>query len=164
MFDELDKDEIEHDPFEFPHDDKIPFSRLLFDSTIWQVQGLDNGDANMSMPLSNDYIQVSDVPPQVVHVPMAPNQHTPMQSMGSMEAVPLINSKIPLIQIIILKSYAQQTIINTLDIQMDPFVNPPNIVINNIRDITLEQNVGHIWLITQVHFKLWIHVLQILKL
>jgi len=29
MLDELEEDEIEHDPFEFPHDDEIPFSRLL---------------------------------------------------------------------------------------------------------------------------------------
>jgi len=34
---ELDEDEVEHDPFEFLHDDEIPFSRLLFDLTTWQV-------------------------------------------------------------------------------------------------------------------------------
>jgi hypothetical protein len=107
MSNELDEDEVEHDPFEFLHDDKIPFSRLLFNSTIWWVQGFDNGDANLNIPLLNDSIQVSDAPPQVVHAPMAPSQHTPMQSMGSMEAIPPINSKIPLVQIIIPKSYAQ---------------------------------------------------------
>jgi hypothetical protein len=32
--DELDEKEVKHDPFEFPHDDKIPFSRLLFDSMV----------------------------------------------------------------------------------------------------------------------------------
>ncbi len=49
--DEPNEDEVEHDPFEFPHDDKIPFSRLLFDLTIWQVQGSNNGDANPNMAL-----------------------------------------------------------------------------------------------------------------
>jgi hypothetical protein len=34
---ELDENEVEHDPFEFPHDDEIPFSRLLSNSTIWQA-------------------------------------------------------------------------------------------------------------------------------
>jgi hypothetical protein len=34
---EPDEDEVEHDPFEFPHNDKIPFSILLSDLTIWQV-------------------------------------------------------------------------------------------------------------------------------
>jgi hypothetical protein len=28
MLNEQDEDEVEHDPFELPHDDKIPFSRL----------------------------------------------------------------------------------------------------------------------------------------
>ncbi len=32
--DEPDEDEVEHDPFEFPHDDKIPFSKLLSDLMI----------------------------------------------------------------------------------------------------------------------------------
>jgi hypothetical protein len=27
--------EIKHDPFEFSIDDEIPFSRLLFDLTVW---------------------------------------------------------------------------------------------------------------------------------
>jgi hypothetical protein len=40
--DELDEDEVKHDPFEFLHDDKIPFSRLLFDLMVSQVQGSDN--------------------------------------------------------------------------------------------------------------------------
>jgi len=44
--DELDEDEIKHHPFEFLHDDKIPFSRLLFDSIVWQVERSDNGDVN----------------------------------------------------------------------------------------------------------------------
>jgi hypothetical protein len=60
--DELDEDEVKHDPFEFPHDDKIPFSRLLLDPTVWQVQGFNNGDANPNMPLLNNDVQVSDVP------------------------------------------------------------------------------------------------------
>jgi hypothetical protein len=30
-----DASEVKHDPFEFLHDHKIPFSRLLFDLTIW---------------------------------------------------------------------------------------------------------------------------------
>jgi hypothetical protein len=60
---ELDEDEFEHDPFEFPHDDKIPFSRLLSDSNIWQVQRYNNGNANPNMPLLNDNVQVSNAPP-----------------------------------------------------------------------------------------------------
>jgi len=61
--------------------------------------------------------------------------------MGSMEVVPPINSNIPLVWIIIPKLDAQQTLRNTFEIQMDPLVNPPNIVVDDIRDITLELNV-----------------------
>jgi hypothetical protein len=32
---ELDEDEIEHDPFEFSHDNEIPFSRLLSNLMVW---------------------------------------------------------------------------------------------------------------------------------
>ncbi len=60
---ESDEDEVEHDPFEFLHDDEIPFSELLFDSMIWQVQGSNNGNANSNMSLLNDNVQVSDAPP-----------------------------------------------------------------------------------------------------
>ncbi len=35
MLDESNEDEVKDDPFEFPHDDKIPFSRLLYDLTVW---------------------------------------------------------------------------------------------------------------------------------
>jgi hypothetical protein len=31
----LDENEDQHDPFEFPNDDKILFSRLLSNLTIW---------------------------------------------------------------------------------------------------------------------------------
>jgi hypothetical protein len=34
MSDELNEDQIKHDPFEFPHDDEIPFSKLFFDLTV----------------------------------------------------------------------------------------------------------------------------------
>ncbi len=37
---------------------------------------------------------------------------------------------------------------------MEPLVNPPNIVIDDIRDITLEPSVGPIQSLTQVHAKL----------
>jgi hypothetical protein len=50
MSNELVEDEVEHDP----HDDKILLSRLLFDMMVWQVQGSNNGDANMNMPLLNN--------------------------------------------------------------------------------------------------------------
>jgi hypothetical protein len=60
---ESDEDEVKHDPFEFLHDDEIPFSRLLFDLTIWQVQGFNNGNANSNMSLLNDDVQVFDAPP-----------------------------------------------------------------------------------------------------
>ncbi len=60
---ELDENEIKHDPFEFLHDDEIPFSRLLSNSTIWQAQGSNNGDANPNMPLLDDNVQVSNVAP-----------------------------------------------------------------------------------------------------
>jgi len=43
------------------------------------------------MPIFDYFVQVSDAPPQVVHVSMVPNQHTPMKSMGSMEVFPLNN-------------------------------------------------------------------------
>jgi hypothetical protein len=61
--DEPNEDEVKHDPFEFPHDDKISFSKLLFDLTIWHVQGSNNGDANLNMPLLDIDVQVSDAPP-----------------------------------------------------------------------------------------------------
>ncbi len=139
---ELNEDEVEHDPFEFPHDEKVPFSRLLFNLMVWQVQGSNYGDANLNMPLLDDNVQVFDASLEVVHAPTAPSQNMPMQSMGSMEVVPLISSNTPLIQIIISKPYAQQTLINTSNIQMDPLINPPDILINDIRDITLELGVG----------------------
>jgi hypothetical protein len=48
---EPNENEVEHNPFEFPLDDKTPFSKLLSGSMVWQVQGYDNGDANLNMPL-----------------------------------------------------------------------------------------------------------------
>jgi len=51
---ELDEVEVKHEPFEFPHDDEIPFLRLLSNMMVWQVQGFDNGDVNLNMPLLND--------------------------------------------------------------------------------------------------------------
>jgi hypothetical protein len=60
---EPDEDEVEHEPFEFPHDDKIPYSRLLFDSMVWRVQGSNNGNGNLDMPFLNNNVQVSNVPP-----------------------------------------------------------------------------------------------------
>jgi hypothetical protein len=48
---EPNEDEVKHDPFEFPHDNDIPFSRLFYDPTIWQVQGSNNGDANLNLSL-----------------------------------------------------------------------------------------------------------------
>jgi hypothetical protein len=41
------------------------------------------------------------------------------------------NLNTPLVQIIIPKPDAQQTLINTLNIQVDPFINPPNILIDD---------------------------------
>jgi hypothetical protein len=105
--DELDEDEVKHDPFEFPHDDEIPFSRFLFDLMVWQVQRFDIGDVNMNMELLDNNVQVSNAPPQAIHAQMAPNQNTSMQSMGSMEVDPPINANTPLAQIIISKSNAQ---------------------------------------------------------
>jgi hypothetical protein len=61
--DELDEDEVEHDLLKFPHDDKIPFSRLLSNSMVWQDQEFDNGDANPNMPLLDDNVQVYDASP-----------------------------------------------------------------------------------------------------
>jgi hypothetical protein len=37
MLSEPNEDEVEHEPLEFPHDDKIPFSRLLSDLMVWQM-------------------------------------------------------------------------------------------------------------------------------
>ncbi len=61
--DELNEDEVKHDPFEFPHDEEIPFSRLLYDMIVWHVQGFDNGNANLNMSLLDDHVQVSNTPP-----------------------------------------------------------------------------------------------------
>jgi hypothetical protein len=49
--DESNEDEIKHDPFEFLHDNDNPFSRLLSDPRVCQVQGFNNGDANPNMSL-----------------------------------------------------------------------------------------------------------------
>ncbi len=73
---------------------------------------------------------------------MVPSQHTPMQSMGSMEMFPLNSSNTLLIQIMIPKPNTQQTLIITSNIQGDPLINPPKIVVDDIRDITLKQCVG----------------------
>ncbi len=76
---EPDKNDVEHNPFEFPHDDKIPCSKLLFDQTVWQVEGFDNGDENLNMPLLANNVQMCDAPsPQAVHAQMAPSQSMPM--------------------------------------------------------------------------------------
>jgi len=142
MLDESSEDEVKHDPFEFLHDDEIPFPRLLFDLTIWQVQAFDNGNANSNMPLLKNDFEMLNAPPQLVHVPMAPSQDRSMQLMNSMEMNPLISVNTPLIQIIILEPNAQHTLNNTSNIQMNPLVNPPNIVIDDIGNITLEPGVG----------------------
>ncbi len=78
MLDESNENEIKHDPFEFPHDDKIFFSRLLSNLTIWQAQKFNNGDPNLSMPLLKNDVQVFNAPPQAIHAPMAPSQDTSM--------------------------------------------------------------------------------------
>ncbi len=104
---ELDEDEVKHDPFEFPHDDKIPFSRLLFDLMVWQVQRFDISNVNLNMALLDNNVQVFDAPPQAIHVPTTANQNNAMQSMGSMEVDPPINMNTQLTRIIISKSNAQ---------------------------------------------------------
>jgi hypothetical protein len=75
-WDELNEVKVNHDPFEFPHDDEIPFSRLLSNMMVWQVQRSNNGDTNSNMPLLNDDVQVFDALPLVVHAPIALNQDT----------------------------------------------------------------------------------------
>jgi hypothetical protein len=71
------EDEVEHDPFQFPHDGEIPFSRLLFDLMVWQVQGFDNGNVNPNMPLLDVDVQVSNALPHAIHALLAPNQDIP---------------------------------------------------------------------------------------
>jgi hypothetical protein len=63
MLDELDEDEDQHDPFEFHDYDDISFSKLLFDPTIWKVQGSNNGGAHLNMPILDDFVQVSNATP-----------------------------------------------------------------------------------------------------
>jgi hypothetical protein len=75
---ELNEDEVKYDPFEFPHDDEIPFSILLFDSIIWQVQRSNNGDANLNVPLLND-VQTSNaprLPPPMLYTLQSPQVKT----------------------------------------------------------------------------------------
>jgi hypothetical protein len=55
-----------------------------------------------------------------------------MQSMNSMEVDPLINMNTLLLWIIIVELNTLQTLNNTSNIQMDPFINPPNIVVDGI--------------------------------
>jgi hypothetical protein len=64
-----------------------------------------------------------------------------MQSMGSIKVLPPNSSNTPLVQIIISEPNAQHTLINTLNIQISPFVNLTNIVVNGIMDITLKPHV-----------------------
>jgi hypothetical protein len=64
---ELNEDEVKHDPFEFFHDGEIPFSRLLSNLTTWQVQGSNNGDANPNMPLLHNNVQVFNAPPRYTY-------------------------------------------------------------------------------------------------
>jgi hypothetical protein len=59
-----------------------------------------------------------------------------------MEVFPPNNSNTPLIWIIISKLNAQQTLINTSNIQVDLIINPSNIVVDDIKDIALEPSVG----------------------
>jgi len=59
-----------------------------------------------------------------------------------MEVDPLISVYTPLTQIIIPELDTQQTLNNILNIQMGPLVNPPDIVVDDIEDITLEPSVG----------------------
>ncbi len=63
MSNELDEDATKHDPIQFPNDDNISFSRLLFDLIVCQVQPFDSGDANLNMLILDNYIQMSDTPP-----------------------------------------------------------------------------------------------------
>ncbi len=84
-----------------------------------------------------------------------------MQSMGSIKVLPPSSSNTPLVQIIILKPNAQHTLINTLNIQINPFINLTNIVVNDIMDITLKP---HVHPFTHVHPNLRIKVFIILKL
>jgi len=74
-----DEDEVKHDPFEFPHDHEIPFSRLLFDPMVWQVQGSDNGDTNPNIPLLDDDVPMFDVllPPHTTQITTSPTVTTP---------------------------------------------------------------------------------------
>jgi len=62
---ELDENEVKHDPFEFLHVEEIPFSRLLFNLMVLQVQGFDNGNANPNMPLLHNDVQVFYAPPRL---------------------------------------------------------------------------------------------------
>jgi hypothetical protein len=84
------------------------------------------------MLILDDYVQMSNAPFML---------YMPMQSMGSMEVFPLNSSNIPLIWNIILELDAKQTLINTLDIQGDPFINPANIIVDETMDITLKPSV-----------------------
>jgi hypothetical protein len=63
MLNKLNEDEDQHYPFEFLNDDDISFPRLLFDLTVWQVQGSNNGSAHLNMPILDDFVQVSNAPP-----------------------------------------------------------------------------------------------------
>ncbi len=63
MLNEFDEDATKQDPIQFPNDDNISFSRLLFDSIVWQVQRFENGNANSNMPIFDNFVQLTNVPP-----------------------------------------------------------------------------------------------------
>jgi hypothetical protein len=83
----LNEDEDQHGPFEFPNDDNIPFSRLLFDR---QFGGFNHMTITMQIQtciyLTTLFKCLMQPPPHTdVHAPTISNQHMPMQSMGSIE-------------------------------------------------------------------------------
>jgi hypothetical protein len=104
--DELDEDEVKHDPFEFPHDDKIPFSRLLFDLMVWQVQRSNIGDVNLNMALLEN-VQVFALPPKLYMLQRPQIKTSPCNQWVPWKWTPLINANTQLARIIISESNAQ---------------------------------------------------------
>jgi hypothetical protein len=96
------------------------------------------------MPLLDNDVQVFDAPPPRFYMLQWPQVKTcPCNQWAPWKWTPPISANTPpLVYIIILKPDAQQTLNNILDMQMDPLVNPPNIVVDGIKDITLEPSVG----------------------
>jgi hypothetical protein len=97
------------------------------------------------MHIFDNFVQVSNAPPppKCTCSNNLKSTHAHVINGFHQNVIPN-NLNTPLILIIISKPNAQHTLINTLNIQVNPFFNPTNIVVDDIMDITLDTMCAHI--------------------